>query len=284
MRITDHLRIAGTIALLAAGLHVHAQTINAYRYWFDDDGPSVVTTTVAGGQQYTLNNVDAAALPAGYHRITLQFRDSTNAWSVPSTSLFYRNSGNLTAYQYWFDDNVSTLVEMTVGATDVIDITTQINAGALIDGSHTITLRTKDARNGFSVPVTYSFDVITGIAELRGVERVSYSQPRCRSGHPAGGCEPSTGPPTKRSGCFRSHGACARAARLQWCGRARIRPERTTERVIQLVDHQPRCPTTCSVREALTRLRLFPAGLAHAGVLAVRMGARHAMDLTRIRG
>ena len=36
MRITDHLRIAGTIALLAAGLHVHAQTINAYRYWFDD--------------------------------------------------------------------------------------------------------------------------------------------------------------------------------------------------------------------------------------------------------
>ena len=97
---------------------------------------------------------------------------STNAWSVPSTSLFYRNSGNLTAYQYWFDDNVSTLVEMTVGATDVIDITTQINAGALIDGSHTITLRTKDARNGFSVPVTYSFDVITGIAELRGVERV----------------------------------------------------------------------------------------------------------------
>ncbi|MBK7553130.1 MAG: hypothetical protein IPI55_00640 [Flavobacteriales bacterium] len=116
--------------------------------------------------------MDAAALPAGYHRITLQFRDSTNAWSVPSTSLFYRNSGNLTAYQYWFDDNVSTLVEMTVGATDVIDITTQINAGALIDGSHTITLRTKDARNGFSVPVTYSFDVITGIAELRGVERV----------------------------------------------------------------------------------------------------------------
>ncbi|MBK6774798.1 MAG: hypothetical protein IPG74_02735 [Flavobacteriales bacterium] len=44
----------------------------------------------------------------------------------------------MTAYQYWFDDNVSTLVEMTVGATDVIDITTQINAGALIDGSHTI--------------------------------------------------------------------------------------------------------------------------------------------------
>ena len=61
---------------------------------------------------------------------------------------------------------------MTVGATDVIDITTQINAGALIDGSHTITLRTKDQQNGFSVPITYGFDVVTGIAELRGVHRV----------------------------------------------------------------------------------------------------------------
>ncbi len=172
MKITDHLRIAGMLVLVAAGLKVQAQTVNAYRYWFDDDATTVVSTAVAGGQQYTLNNVDAGALPAGYHRITLQFRDSNNAWGVPATSLFYRNSGNLTAYQYWYDDDVSTLTETTVGLTNLIDITTLVDASALVNGSHTITLRTKDQQNGFSVPITYGFDVVTGIAELPGVERV----------------------------------------------------------------------------------------------------------------
>lgn len=172
MKITDHLRIAAMLALPAAGLNVQAQTINAYRYWFDDDATNVVSAAVAGGQQYTLNNVDAGALPAGYHRVTLQFRDDNNAWGVPTTSLFYRNSGNLTAYQYWFDDDVSTLTETTVGPTNIIDISTQVDASALGNGTHTITLRTKDEQNGFSVPVTYGFDMFVGITEIPGLERV----------------------------------------------------------------------------------------------------------------
>ncbi|MBL0045800.1 MAG: T9SS type A sorting domain-containing protein [Flavobacteriales bacterium] len=172
MKNTDHLRIAGALIFLTAGLNLCAQTINAYRYWFDDDVATMVTTTVADAQPYTLNDVDAAALSAGYHRVTLQFKDSDDAWGVPVTSLFYRNSGSLVAYQYWYDDDVSSLTETTVGPANLIDIATLVDASALLNGPHTITLRTKDQQNGFSVPITYGFDVVTGIAELRGVHRV----------------------------------------------------------------------------------------------------------------
>jgi Secretion system C-terminal sorting domain len=236
-----HLRNTLSAALLVLGTALSAQTITAYRYWFDDDGANTTTTVVAGGQQYTLNSVDASTLGKGYHRITLQFRDSNNAWGVPVTTNFYRNGGNLTAYrywfdddpstavgvnltpgltaninasldasalslghhrvtfrtrdglsnwsapqtsvfarmggqetawQYWFDDNVSTLVETAVGPTDLVNVATQIDANALNNGAHTITLRTKDAQSGFSVPITYSFDVVTAIEELAGVERM----------------------------------------------------------------------------------------------------------------
>jgi hypothetical protein len=241
MRTITHLRTAGAIALLAMGVRASAQTIGAYRYWFDDDPTTIATNAVSGGQNYALNaSVDASALGKGYHLVTMQFQDNATVWSVPTTSEFYHSGGDITAYQYWFDDagvpvtvnitpsvnsdisasldastlslghhratirardaqgnwsvpttsgftrmggqevawqywfddNVGTLVNNTAGNTDLLTVATQIDCNTLGAGGHTITLRSQDQLNGYSVPLTYSFDVTVGIAELPGVQRV----------------------------------------------------------------------------------------------------------------
>lgn len=151
----------------------HAQTIAVYRYWFDDDASTLVNVPVTAGQQFTLNTDLAAAIAGdGYNRITLQTQDDLGAWSVPLTKVFHRQGGDLTAWQYWFDDNVATEQTVTVSATSTLDVVTNIDCSALPTGTHVITWRDRDQLGYWSVPLTTEFSFTVGMKELPGVESV----------------------------------------------------------------------------------------------------------------
>ena len=151
----------------------HAQAIAAYRYWFDDDASTLVNVPVTAGQQFTLNTDLAAAIAGdGYNRITLQTQDDLGAWSVPLTKLFHRQGGDLTAWQYWFDDDIATAQTVNVPATNVLDVVTNIDCSALPAGSHLITWRDRDQLGYWSVPLTTEFSFSVGMEELPGVESV----------------------------------------------------------------------------------------------------------------
>ncbi|MBK7087045.1 MAG: T9SS type A sorting domain-containing protein [Flavobacteriales bacterium] len=168
MRTLLLLTFLGGIATMS-----HAQNITAYRYWFDDDAGALVNVAVTAGQQFTLNtDLAAAAAGDGYNRITLQTQDDLGVWSVPLTKVFHRQGGDLTAWQYWFDDNISTEQTVNVPATSTLDVVTNIDCSALPTGSHLITWRDRDQIGYWSVPLTTEFSFTVGLQELPGVQSV----------------------------------------------------------------------------------------------------------------
>lgn len=173
MRNFQHLLRALFALVLIAPLVCRSQTINSYRYWFDDNATAATTVAVPGGQDLTLNaNIDASTLGKGYHLATLQFKDSNERWGAPVTRTFVITGADLIAREYWFDDDVSTLQTVSVTATQVLNVTTLIDASSLGAGPHTITLRSTDAIGNWSVPLTQAFDVAVGITEIPGLESV----------------------------------------------------------------------------------------------------------------
>ncbi|MGV9011737.1 MAG: T9SS type A sorting domain-containing protein [Flavobacteriales bacterium] len=173
MRNFQHLLRAMFTLVLIAPLVCRSQTINSYRYWFDDNATGAITVAVPVVQDLTLNaNIDASMLGKGYHLATLQFKDNNQRWGAPVTRTFVITAADLIAREYWFDDDVSTLQTVSVSATQVLNVTTLIDASLLGDGPHTITLRSTDAIGNWSVPLTQAFDVTVGITEVPGLESV----------------------------------------------------------------------------------------------------------------
>ncbi len=146
--------------------------MNAYRYWFDDDVANATTTSVVLAPSLALDQtINTGSLSVGTHKISMEFRNGDGSWSTLTERYFTKGGANLTAWQYWFDDNVGGLVETAAGPNSVINVATDIDASALADGTHNITWRMKDALGSWSVPVSQDFDVVTGIAEIPGLER-----------------------------------------------------------------------------------------------------------------
>ncbi len=173
MRNFQQLFRALLALLLIAPLVCRSQTITSYRYWFDDNASAANTVTVSGVQDLTLNaTMDASTLGKGYHLATLQFKDNNDRWGAPVTSTFVITAADLVAREYWFDDDVSTLQTVSVTATQVLNVTTLIDASMLGEGPHTVTLRSTDAIGNWSVPLTQAFDVMVGIEEIPGLESV----------------------------------------------------------------------------------------------------------------
>lgn len=147
--------------------------ITAYRYWYDDEVADAVTTNVANSASFNLSSgIATDALTVGPHKVSMTFRNGDGVWSAIVERYFSKTGAALTAWQYWFDDDVNNLVETAAGPNTAINIATDIDASALSFGTHNITWRMKDALGNWSVPVSQDFSVVTGIAEIPGLERV----------------------------------------------------------------------------------------------------------------
>lgn len=168
---TFHLLLP--LLMLAHSGALHAQSITGYRYWFNDDVSTMVTTSVTSGAQYTLNSLNTDALTHGHQRVTLQLSDAAGEWSAPVTYTFHRGGGGIANWEHWFDDDHGTSVQTSVAPTTLLDVAALVGAGQLAQGSHTITVRVADQLGGHSVPVTYAFDTYTSIDELPGVTHLT---------------------------------------------------------------------------------------------------------------
>lgn len=134
-----------------------AQNISEYRYWWDDDVSSMVTSTVTAGQVLNLQtDLSTAALGNGHHHLTFQAKDDSGAWSVPYTAVIFQN-GNLANYQYWFDDDISSSTVLSTPETDLQEINTSIDVSGLSPGIHKITMRSLANNGESSVPYTRYF-------------------------------------------------------------------------------------------------------------------------------
>jgi len=75
---------------------------------------------------------------------------------------------NITAYRYWFDDDIAALVEIPVTATPVVSTEFVLNSTGLAVGHHTVTIQFKDTDLHWSAPYTSVFSQKGGT--LTGLE------------------------------------------------------------------------------------------------------------------
>lgn len=153
----------------AAMCSVQAQQIDGYRYWFDDNVASAVTTTVGATPELTLaDDWPTGTMEPGYHRVSFQVRDSNGDWSVPRTQYFTRGNHVITGYRYWVNDNVADITTGSIGPSMVVDLNSLIDPGTLPKDYNTVTIQFNEADGEWSVPLTSVF--VKNAGEVNGYE------------------------------------------------------------------------------------------------------------------
>lgn len=148
---------------------VQAQQINGYRYWFDDAPTSAVTTSVASTTELTLTaNWATGTMEPGYHRVSIQLRDSNGDWSVPQTQYFIRGNHAITGYRYWVNDDTDNITTGSIAPGMDVTLNNLISAGTLPNDFNTVTIQFNDADGEWSVP--YSGAFVKNAGEVNGYE------------------------------------------------------------------------------------------------------------------
>ena len=152
------MRIVILLPAFAAICSVQAQQINGYRYWFDDNVAGAVTTSVGATAELNLAaNWPTGAMEPGYHRVSIQMRDTNGDWSVPRTQYFTRGNHAINGYRFWLNDDVATLTTATIGPNALVDLNGLIDPGTLTKDYNTITIQFRDADGEWGVPTTSVF-------------------------------------------------------------------------------------------------------------------------------
>jgi hypothetical protein len=157
--VPSFTRCAITALLLAGtGASMRAQTVAGYRYWFDDDAASATSVSVSGNAEYTLTaSLEASALPVGYHRVTMQVQDNNGDYGVPLTSLFVQRGNAIAGYRYWFDDDAANATDVDVTGDADYTLNAALEATALENGYHRVTMQLRDGTGEYGSPVTNTF-------------------------------------------------------------------------------------------------------------------------------
>ncbi|MBK8226121.1 MAG: T9SS type A sorting domain-containing protein [Flavobacteriales bacterium] len=154
---------------IAATAHLQAQDITGYRYWFDEDIASAITTNVAPTSELELSaSFSTNALTRGYHTLSFQTVDSDGKWSVPHTRIFTRSGFAITGYRYWMNENTAAFTTGTVAPDQEVTLNSVIDPGTLTKDYNTVTIQFVDALGEYSVPQTVLFVKNTG--EVNGYE------------------------------------------------------------------------------------------------------------------
>lgn len=153
------------LTALAAAPLLRAQQINAYRYWFDDNAASAVTTSVTPGAGLVLNTeLPTGSMAPGFHHATIQVRDSDGKWSVPQTSVFLRGGSAINGYRYWLNDDPATLVNAALTPSTTVDMNAML-ATATTRHFNLVSVQFKDSEDQFSVPYTKAYTRGTGAVD-----------------------------------------------------------------------------------------------------------------------
>ena len=163
------MRAPVLLLAFAAMCCARAQQIDGYRYWFDDDVISAVTTTVSATTELTLaTNWPTGAMEPGYHLVSIQMRDTSGDWSVPRTHYFTRGNHAISGYRFWVNDNVGSITTGSIGPSMEVNLNNLIDPGTLPNDFNNVTIQFNDADGEWSTPLTSTFVKNTG--EVNGYE------------------------------------------------------------------------------------------------------------------
>lgn len=150
---------------LFSEIGLFAQNINKIEYFIDADpgyglGTNVsisANTPVTANFNVSLPNI----ITDGFHFLSVRARDVNNNWGIVATRPFYKETitaapsiANITALEYFMDADpgygLGTPVAVTAG-TPITKSFTVALPSPVPDGFHTLSVRTKDANNKWSI-------------------------------------------------------------------------------------------------------------------------------------
>jgi hypothetical protein len=130
-------------------------------------------TTAESNLQEINTALDVSSLSPGIHKLSIRTLTNNGVSSVPFTQFFKISGGELVNWEYWFDDDVNTMIQESMSPPQtMLELVDNLDASGLDNGPHTVTWRCEDASANWSVPITYSFDVVLGVEDIHGLESV----------------------------------------------------------------------------------------------------------------
>ena len=141
---------------------VTASTIVGYEYGFNN-GENIQYVPITPTLDLNLvTDIDISSLANTVNQVHIRFKDDIGQWSPMISKIFIKPpepttfSGNtIVAYDYWFDDDISTKVAVPVepGQANFI-LVADIDVTQIWAGEHTINTQFKDAYDNYSVVMT----------------------------------------------------------------------------------------------------------------------------------
>ena len=138
-----------------------ANNINGYQYWFDHNYDAQSTEAVAPNGQLLLDTgIDLQNVSNGLHIFSIRFKDDKGKCSIPQNQYFYFNNltdSNIVTYQYWFDNNIDANTLVSTSPVQHMQLTEMIPIENIEEGLHMFSIRFKDDKGNWSVPVNQYF-------------------------------------------------------------------------------------------------------------------------------
>lgn len=137
--------------------------IKRYQYWFDNAHDQAVSQDIPSSSNFQLiSDIDATALSSGVHIFYLRFQDERGQWSNTVAQFVYKTSipenglesGEIMAYQYWFDSDYDDATTESVTSSQNLLLATDIDAGGINPGVHIFYIRFLDDRGQWSSTVS----------------------------------------------------------------------------------------------------------------------------------
>ena len=120
--------------------------INGYEYWYNSDYAGKTAVSVSNTTFLDLSSaISSSALSPGMNTFHIRFRDVTGTYSSISSAYFVIVPEMLiSGYEYWFDNDYGSKTAVNVANTQMLDLSSVINANTLLLGFHTFHIRFKN--------------------------------------------------------------------------------------------------------------------------------------------
>ena len=150
-------RLGSILVLLSAALVCTGQKINKAEYFIDTDpgfGKAVNIPIAVAANDVSLNySVNISTLPQGFHMLVYRARDDKGRWSVGLRQVFYvfraqgTTDSRITRAEYFIDTDpgFGSAVNIPIATpADKLELSFNVNLGALSQGFHMLVIRTRD--------------------------------------------------------------------------------------------------------------------------------------------
>ena len=156
----------------------------ALEYWFNSDYAGKISSTFDPTSLLNINEmIDVLALPVGFHFVNLRLQDEQGKWG-PAASWYFRKETEgslpemhqLTALEYWYDGDYSTVHADPVSAASILTLDTDLDVSALNDGLHMVSCRFRDEAGEWSPAYSKLFAKYPGEdgADLHEITALEY--------------------------------------------------------------------------------------------------------------